>query len=144
MSFFPCVTPRGFVKGAQCATHNWRECDVKFLSYLYVYTCFTWEYFIEVGDNLCVYSTCVCLRKTELTRHESERHHLPGEGCISGMDVKVSKSIQERLIMVSLRWHASFHRQRDTRLSCVLGHRTQLTLSISAEQGLKGRLLFQC
>ena len=40
--------------------------------------------------------------KQELTRPESERHHLPGEGYISGMDVKVSKSIQERLIMGSL------------------------------------------
>lgn len=48
---------------------------------------------MDVGDNLCVYSVCVCLgfrrRKTELTRYKSERHHLPGEGYISAMDVKV-------------------------------------------------------
>ncbi len=127
--FFPRVTSRGLVKGTQCATHNCRECDVRFLSYLYVYTCFAHKYFMEVGYDLCVCSICVCLgfrkRKTELTRQKSERHHLPGEGYISGMDVKVSKSIQERLIMVSLKWPISFHRQGDARLSCVrLGHCT--------------------
>lgn len=126
--FFPPCTPTGICQGAQCATHNCRECHVKFLSYLYVYTCFTHRYFIEVGDKLCVCSMCVCLgfrrRKTALTRLRSERHHLPGEGRISGMDVKVSKSIQERLT-VSLKWPVSFHRQGDTLLSCGrVGHCT--------------------
>lgn len=116
---FPLCILKGICQGAQCTTHNWCEC---FLSYLYVYTCFTHKYFIEVGDNLCVYSTCVCLalrrRKTELTRLKAERHHLAWEGYISAMDVKVSKSIQETLIMVSLKWPVSFHKQRDTSELC--------------------------
>lgn len=104
--FSMCI-PEGICQGAQCAMHNWCKCHVKFLSYLYVYTCFTRKYFMEVGDKLCVCSICVCLgfrrRKTELTRLKSERQHLPGEGYISGMDVKMSESIQERLIIGSLK-----------------------------------------
>lgn len=117
--------PKGVCQGALCVVHRHHECDVKF-SFLYIYTCFTHKYLIEVWDNLCVYSIHVCLgfrrRKTELTRHKSERHHLPVEGYISGMDIKMSKSIQGRLIMVGLKGPISFHRQGDRRVR--LGHRT--------------------
>lgn len=76
---------------------------------------------------VCTVHACLYFRrkKTKLTRHRSERQLLPGDGYISVMDVKVSRSIQGRLIMVSLKWPISFHKQRDRRLSCVrLGHRT--------------------
>lgn len=119
--FFPRVLG-GIRQGAQCAAHNCRECHVRFLSYLYVYTCFAHKYFIEVGDNSWVCVQCMCLfvlheRKTGLTRVEAERRHLPGEGCISSTDVKVSKSIQVRLITVALKWAVSPNRHRDTHLS---------------------------
>lgn len=62
-------------QGAQCATHNCCECHMKFLLYLYVYTCFTHKYFIEVGDNLCVYSKHACLgftwRKNRINKTKS-------------------------------------------------------------------------
>lgn len=53
---FPPYILKGISQEPQCATHNCCECHVRFLLYLYVYTCFTHKYFIEVWDNLCVYS----------------------------------------------------------------------------------------
>lgn len=128
--FSPCVSSRGFVKGTVChAQLAWMWCEV-FFNHIYMFTPASptrilWK--VEITYVCAVYVSVWASegKKQELTRLESERHHLPGEGYISGVDVKVSKSIQERLIMGSLWWPVSFHRQGDTCLSCLrLGHCT--------------------